>query len=161
MRKLSKLFFILLIITPVLFTISCGRKGSPKPPEESSPASVRFFQLSAKSKSVITKFQAPLETAGGDELIDLSSFSIRKRLVGKDASSYYEEIAVLDFDPEIHSQKDTWFEYEDTDVKLGSQYEYIVLPKDYSGYKGLPPFRLRVTFVGEGTVIENLPIEEE
>lgn len=150
---------ILLII--LLFAAGCGRKGPPKPPEEIAPQAVRFLEVQPSERGVKLRFQAPLKTVGGDEIIGLKLFTIGRRSLGKDASERFLSIAELEFDVTIHNPKSQWFEYEDKTIVTGGQYEYVVVASDDSGYVSKSPYILRVTFLGANSVIENLPMEED
>ncbi len=150
-----------IVYISLLFAVSCGRKGPPKPPEEIAPQSVRFLEIIPADKGVKLRFQAPLKTVGGDEIIGLKVFSIGRRLLSKDSSERFLVIAELEFDELIDNPKTRWFEYEDQSISTGGQYEYVVVAEDDSSYVSKSPYILRVTFLGANSVIENLPMEEE
>lgn len=152
--------FILVILVCIFTLTACGRKGPPKPPEESAPQPVRYLEVIPTESSVNLKFQAPLKTVGGDDIIELSTFYIGRRGIGKDASENFQNIAELEFNVEKNNPKSDWFEYNDQNVMKGSQYEYIVVAGDDAGYLSAPPYILRVTYLGASTLIENLPFEE-
>lgn len=141
----------------ILALSSCGRMGPPKPPEESAPQAVRYLELVADDASVKLRFQAPLNTVGGEDIIDLSTFYIGRRILSKDSSESFTNIAELDFNPEKNNPKSDWFEYEDQSIAIGGQYEYIVLAEDAVGYVSQSPYTLRVTFLGANSIVENLP----
>lgn len=158
--NLFKVLRPLLILTFV-FAMSCGRKGPPKPPEDIAPQAVRFLELVPTEKGVKLRFQAPLKTVGGDDIIGLKVFSIGRRALSKDSSERFLNIAELEFDEKLHNPKSQWFEYEDHINSAGSQYEYIVVAADDAGYLSKSPYILRVTFLGANSLVENLPLEEE
>jgi len=147
----------------VVFILSfpgCGRKSSLRPPEESAPGPVVFPRLEAYASTLVLKWLAPKQTAGGDEILDPLTYNILRRFVGKDSYQSFEEIAVIEPDPDEKRASGLPFEYEDTDIVQGGQYEYLIVPRDSYGYEGIPAVRLRVTFIGTASVIETLPFEE-
>ena len=150
-----------ILVVMLLSSFACGRKGPPKPPEEIAPQAVRFLEIQPTEKGARLRFQAPLKTVGGDEIIGLKVFTIGRRTLGRDSSERFLSIAELGFDETIHKPKSQWFEYEDKTIATGGQYEYIVVASDDSGYVSKSPYILRVTFLGINSVIENLPMEEE
>ncbi len=155
-KFIKSVVFIILVLS-----MACGRKGPPKPPEEIAPQSVRFLEIIPTDTGLKLRFQAPLDTVGGDELTDLAVFSVGRRALSKDSSESFLGIAELEFDIKVHNPKTQWFSYEDQSVKTGGQYEYIVIAEDSSGYASKSPYILRVTYLGINSVIENLPLEED
>lgn len=156
----KKLYAVIFVLLTIASLSSCGRKSGLRPPEESAPGAVVFPRLEAYSSTVILKWLPPKQTAGGDEIIGPLSYDILRRLVGKDSYQSFEEIAVIEPDPEVKREPGVPFEYEDIDIVQGGQYEYLIVPRDSYGYEGVPAVRLRVTFIGTASVIETLPFEE-
>lgn len=146
----------------LLLVGGCGRKSGLRPPEESAPGPVVFPRIEPQSNSLVLKWQAPKETAGGDEIISDLSYEILRRPVGKGVYQRFEEIAIIELDEkELASLAGKPFEYEDAAIEQGKQYEYLIVPRDGYGYEGVPAVRLRATFIGPASVIETLPFSED
>ncbi|HMO16686.1 MAG TPA: fibronectin type III domain-containing protein [Oligoflexia bacterium] len=154
------LFFISVVSLLNFSASGCGRKSGLKPPEESAPGPVVFPRMEPHSSSIVLKWSPPGETAGGDEIIGPVSYNILRRLVGKDSYRSFEEVAVIEPNPEESKGSGLTLEYEDTEIVPGGQYEYLIVPRDSYGYEGIPAVRLRVTFIGPASIIETLPFLE-
>lgn len=166
------------------FQLGCGKKSYPKPPEDSAPAAVRFLQISPTVDSIVLKWQAPLEKANGGELKDLAGFIIERSDYQKGEIPDFKQISELRLqteeelskttDKEKKTEKDEEgsgklfsvkkqapktveeYNYIDSNVQIGKQYEYFVVPFNENGIEGPIASILRVTFTGESSLIENV-----
>ena len=145
---------MLLFVSFLLFS-ACGRKSQPKPPEERAPAPVRALRIEPKENSLRLVWQGPVETVSGDELLYLSSFDVLRKLIQKDEENSFSEIAVITVSEEAGVDQE--YNYEDKDISLGGQYEYLVVPRDGQGIEGVPGQSMRVSFLGSGSVVEAIP----
>lgn len=149
------LFFVSLSV----LLAACGKKGPPRPPEAIAPDPIEFFEARGTVDGVQLRWQAPQRDASGEPLTDLAGFVVQRNRYSKERSPDFEEIALIEVRPEdgeeqAPSRKPVSYAYEDSDVQPGSQYEYMVLPINDDGVEGRPASVLRVTFIGEASVVE-------
>ena len=149
---------IIFIILLSLLLMSCGKKSQPKPPEERAPAAVRSARIEPGSKNLKLIWQGPVETASGDEIMYLESFQILRREIRKDSSRSYIEIADINIPEDADPNKE--YVYDDKDIELGKVYDYLIIPVNDEGIEGLPASSLRVSFLGDGSVVELLPYKD-
>lgn len=144
----------------LVLAVSCGKKGSPKPPEAIAPSPVKYFALRGTVDSVILTWQAPDEDASGNTLTDLAGFAVKRNDYVKDKRPDFEEIAEIPV-AEVGEGEDAdvlepvEYSYTDTSVEPGKQYEYLVVPVNEDGVEGATTSVMRVTFVGESSVFES------
>jgi len=153
MARLVKILCFVLILA--VFLSSCGRKSQVKPPEERAPAPVRSIVLDPKQNSIKLTWRGPSETVSGEDLLFLNSFNILRRIVQKNGKSSYSEIAVISVSEDADTELE--YSYEDKEVTLGTQYDYLIVPRDNQGIEGTPDQILRVSYLGPGSLIESLP----
>jgi hypothetical protein len=179
MKSLTNILslFILLILLPLLLFVGCGKKSSPRPPEAYAPSSVKFLTADGELDAVVLHWQAPDTDASDHTLLDLAGFTVRRSEYVKDESPDFEDLT----DVPVAEKKDAQataaspeqttptakgekkqplqYSYSDTTVRPGKQYEYVVIPFNEDGVEGDPVSRLRVTFLGESSYFETLPME--
>lgn len=150
--------------------VNCGKKGDPKPPEETAPSAVKYLVARASVESVVLEWYAPTSDASGDPLINLVGFVVRRSIYEKGESPDFERIAEITYNPsesvskqqppeptgQVDKDVGEMFSYEDRQVEPGKKYEYIVLPVNEEGVEGEAAQIIRVTFTGESSLIENL-----
>ncbi len=170
------------LILAAIFT-ACGKKGSPKPPEFFAPDTVEFFQASGSVDGVTLQWQEPSKKANGDDLDNLSYFIVKKRLYEGEDSDSFEEIAtiaavkdepVLDASGSTSTpdkkkkpgfagmnkqksepaKKAKQYSYVDRNVQPGKKYEYVVTAENDESVEGATSTTIRITFVGDASIIE-------
>lgn len=167
-RRLSS--FLLPVLLVPLFVVllsSCGRRGSPKPPEATAPSPVKYLTAAGTVNSVVLTWQAPDTQADGDELLNLERFIVKRSKYEKDEAPDFEEIGEMPFQaaesgpaqPEPKQARE--YIFTDQDVQPGKQYEYEVLPENDDGVEGRPSAVIRVTFTGESSYFESFAPESE
>ncbi len=155
---------ILLFALASVFLFSCGRKENPRPPEETAPSSVQFLTVVSEVDAIVLRWEAPTTNAKGDPLIDLAGFAVKRRELEKDEEVSFEllkRVMLPQFkkdDPKAAEPKMTKFAYRDEEVQPGKRYEYIVVPINESRVEGVSSTLIRVTFIGETSVIETLQL---
>lgn len=166
MVKIAKMPILSVAMILLVAVIGCGRKGNPEPPEAFAPKPVRFLSAKPSVNGVLLTWQAPLETADGDELLDLAGYVVRRSVYEKDKSADFEDVAELEVAPlppvddaaaTPAKNENREISYLDTSVRPGERYDYLVLPINSDGVEGEPLNFIRITFVGESSVVENLP----
>jgi len=145
---------LLLLLVLSSLAVACGKKSNPRPPEEIAPAAVIALSAKAEVSAVVLSWQAPLETASGDTLEDLNDFVIERSPVVEDESPDYEELGeVLSAEPSQPGPVPVVYNFRDETVEVGKVYEYRVLPRNLDGLAGAATRALRVTFLGESSII--------
>ena len=156
LNLVTKYSFLILLVGFLVFAVcACGKKGSPKPPEETAPSAAGAFDAVAKDNAIILSWTAPETNALGEPLDDLVQFVVmRKLLKSGSSSSRFQTIAKLVVVENKEAVKESSYKYTDKDVQKGRRYEYIVVPVNSKGVSGSTGLVLRVIFFGKSSVIE-------
>jgi hypothetical protein len=94
---------------------------------------------------------------------------VKRSVYDKEERPDFEDIATVDApldltadvpNAEKEAVKKVEYVYRDTDVEAGKTYEYVVLPINDSDVEGGAAAVLRVTFIGNASVIENFSAED-
>lgn len=157
MKILSRIIGVLFFL---VISLGCGKRGDPKAPEVTAPKSVRFFTARGAVDGIQLSWQAPEETASGDELLDLSGFVVHRSVYAEDENPHYKEVGEIEIsrnkDTDIAQySKQTVFSYKDKEVKPGTRYQYYVAPINDDGVEGEAPQIIRVLFAGESSTVES------
>lgn len=169
MARFSLLLLFAAVLGSLLFVYGCGRKGDPKPPEAFAPSAVGFYTARGQVDSVILSWQAPKITASGDVLENLEFFSIKRAIHDSQKMRRFKDIgevgvAGLASSGERQagsaspaaSQAAITYSFADRDIVPGSVYDYRVVPVNSRGVEGQSAATLRVTFLGESSIVERL-----
>lgn len=149
--RLTALMLAMVFAVPLA---GCGKKGSPKPPEDTAPAPVKNISARGAVDAVEIQWDAPETTLEGDSLNQqLGGFTIRRSEFVKGETPDFNDIGSVK--PNENSLSLT-YSFRDTGVVPGSVYEYVIVPADLDGVEGLSDQVLRVTFLGEATTVENI-----
>ncbi len=147
--------FLIFISFLLIATIGCGKYGSPKPPENLAPGSVRLFTASASFDGVELSWIPPSTKATGDALNDLNTFLVKRTLLKDGKIVSQRPIAEIRYDFTAgQSGLEKQLVYKDRAVRPGQVYEYSVFAINDDGQSGLPGPIVRVTFRGEASPIE-------
>ncbi len=146
------------LLLSVFALANCGRKGSPRPPEENAPSAVQYLSARGAVRTVSLSWQAPLATASGGQLKDIASFVIQRRDVVGEETNNFEDVGVLSLEPET-KLKDRRFTFEDPSVVPGRKYDYIVFGRQGDGLNGETNKIIRVSFRGETSTVETIEPE--
>lgn len=149
----------------LLFTcLACGRKAAPSAPEVRAPKAVEELDIVGSVEGVVLRWKVPSKNAKGEQLIDLAGFELKRRKVEDpkeldkfellDTLSLREEDKLL---MEKGKSVESEYRYVDRSVEAGLQYDYIILPINEAGVAGGSDTMMRVSFVGESSVIERMP----
>ncbi len=144
-------------------TIACGKKTNPRAPEALAPSSVKFLTARTSVNSVDLRWEAPSTDASGDKLIDLTGFVVKRALVLPDEDPDFDIIAELPLRANEVAKTATpaetsaakAYSFSDTNVKAGEKYQYLVLGVNEDDVEGEASSSVRVTFIGESSVIES------
>ncbi len=161
-----------LILALSLGLTACGKKNNPKPPEDIAPNVVQVYTAIPQADGIILTWQSPDTDVQGAELRDLASFTVSKNVYSRDAIPDFEEIAEIPVEIE-RSQLPAGeaavgafsnalpggflkrsYAYKDKAVQPGKKYEYTVTPVNQDGVKGVRSNILRVTFLGQSSLVE-------
>lgn len=169
-KSRSVIVFRCVMAFVILAYVGCGRKGSPKAPEETAPSQVRFFTATPQTNGVMLSWEAPLMNAEGKELVDLEGFLVQRnmRVIGEDSD--FETIHELKVLPPAQvtaeapaptktpaeTSQVVKYTYQDTDLQAGKVYEYVIIPYNEDDVEGVPSNLFRITFSGESSVVESL-----
>ena len=147
----------------LIVSSGCGRKGPPELPESYAPGPVQFARAQGSVDAIILTWQAPKKDASGDTITEPLTFSVKRSLHVKDEEPRYQRIATIEQEviPEdavkVKNAPPTEYHYADKDIIPGKQYDYAIVAIGESGVAGIPPSILRVTFIGDSSVVEILP----
>lgn len=146
-------------LVAALLLVSCGKKAPPRPPEALAPSPVKFLTASATVDGVTLFWQSPSTTASGDPLEDLHGFVIERSEHEKGEEPDFDTLVELALPETSEPSKEGTeaskrFSYKDTSVKAGKSYEYSVVGVNEDGVEGAALSTIRVTFIGESSVIE-------
>ena len=131
----------------------CGRKADPRPPEAFVPAPVRFLSAMGTVDAVTVSWFAPEKDASGEPIESLNGFRVEKAAVDAGEVQDFENVAEIPLDSETIDPGRT-YSYHDTAVRPGRTYEYAIIPISAEGDAGMVGNRIRVTFVGQSSVVE-------
>lgn len=151
---------------------SCGRKGSPVPPENFAPSAVRFLSAQSEDNFIMLSWEVPLTQANGVPLQDLAGFNVRRNKLIENEQPHFlflEDVKVgLPSDVARDEEKNkvsptqpkipegSKYSFRDQDVKAGEVYEYMVIPYNEAGIEGVVTNGVRVKFSGaKGSTVES------
>jgi hypothetical protein len=140
-------------IVAAIALAGCGKKGSPVPPEEGAPSAIKSVNVSGLVTGVNFAWQAPETTAEGDDEPELAGFYLYRSDVIKGERPDFEEIAAIDL---LASPDQKNFIYLDKDVLPGKSYDYQIRAVNVDQIESPPGKTIRVTYLGESSVIEGL-----
>lgn len=147
--------YALLVAIVGVGAIGCGKKGNPRPPEDFAPIAVSSFRVEGDVDAVVLYWEAPQFDQQGGKLEELGGFIVRRSVFAKDEAPDFDEIAEVEAVPsDPKSKLPQQYSYEDTTVEAGSTYDYLVYGLNARGVEGLPSGVIRVTFIGESSVVE-------
>ena len=179
----DSIFLALAFSMLVLVAIGCGRKNSPKPPEDFAPDPVLNFNIVGNVNGVLLSWEAAAVDPDKDDedVKELGGFSIQKSPYSKNDDTDFDEIGVVTPDQGVAvaatptpaaaataapvgapvADNTVSYSFLDKDVKPGMIYNYQVLPKNTDGVKGEAGQTLRATFLGENSRIERITLESK
>ena len=141
---------------------ACGKKGAPRPPEALAPGPVQFLSGKALVDSIVLEWQAPESNASGDPLSDLQRYVVKRSDYLKEEAPDFEELGEILADEVPKPASSTvpaQIRFVDGTVEAGRKYEYIVVGENESGVEGGAVNVVRVTFIGESSIIENYLVD--
>ncbi len=153
----SDLVLRFLILSGLILLCSCGKYGSPLPPEDFRPAGVRDLRVEGDSQGLEFSWLPPATKIAGGPLDDLDGFTLGRAVVIDGERSKFRTIAKIG-----HNQKQgpdglqRRVAYKDSDVKPGLIYDYILHAFNKNGRKGLGSKVARIKFRGRSSDIEVL-----
>ena len=147
---------VIVCLVVALLLISCGRKGSPKPPEEFAPSPVKYLSARGTVNSVVLTWESPVTDASGEDLEDLAGFVVKRNIYDEEEDPDFDEIAEIEvrLSEEAVEQPQSQYSFSDGAVEAGQVYDYMVLPVNEDGVDGVAGTVLRVTFIGESSRVE-------
>jgi hypothetical protein len=153
----SKQLIILGFIVFTSFTLGtmtgCGKKGDPKPPEETAPVAVRSLTAVGEVEGVRFSWEAPETNAKGDDLSSFKEFQIKRSNYVKGERAKWEVIGTI---AQNNADQFAPYSYLDTKVVAGSTYEYAIVCVNEDGTEGAIDRIQRITFLGLSSRIENI-----
>ena len=159
--------WLVLIILCFGAVIGCGRKGAPRPPEESAPRSVLYLTAKGETGALVISWQAPDQTTSGDRLSVFARFIVRRTegLEGRSGRSI--DVGIVKPEdaiaaPAVAGRRGVkQFMFRDTAVQPGRKYDYLVIAENTDEVEGEADSILRVSFAGESSTIETVSPEAE
>ena len=140
------------LIVLSLSILSCGKKGSPKPPEELAPSPIGAFAAAGAVHGVMLSWQAPTTDSNGDPLLNLSGFRVKRAFYVPDEDLDFTVVAEIN----VNADGVAAYTYTDADVAPGKSYEYAVVGVNDDAVEGRAPYNLRVRFTGESSSVETI-----
>jgi hypothetical protein len=128
-------------LAAALFTIGCGVKSPPIPPEQAVPERIVGLNASSEKDGVLLSWERPDHTAGGGKMRDLGSFEV-DRAEDTGAFRSLTEIPVTDQD---RFQQQRKFTYLDAGAQVGHHYRYQVISSTLDAYRSDPSNQAEIT----------------
>jgi hypothetical protein len=143
-----------MVVVLAVSASACGKKASPKPPQDIAPAQVERFVAKGTVDGVQLTWGPPLTTANGGALVDLAGFVVWRSLVEEGRESDFERIAEIPYRSQDGVDKAAeQYSHLDSDVRPGGKYDYYISAFNQALDDGSPSTRLRVTYIGESSVV--------
>ncbi len=154
-QKQTVAYFVICLL--MLLVLACGKKTAPRPPEALAPAPVKLLSAKASVDALILKWDAPSANASGDRLIDLKGFIVKRADADTGDDLDFDVIAELGLDKSDAKRADTSksYLYRDSKVEPGKKYQYLVVGVNEDDVEGAASTSIKVTFIGESSIIEN------
>lgn len=154
-------FIILLTILAFIFSaFGCGRKGTPKPPEDFAPDPVLNLNVEGSVSGVKLSWEAPPVDPDKDEedLKALDGFVVQRSPYSKEGNDDFDDLGRV---PVSKDPMNTKYSFSDKNVEPGKIYNYQVRPFNVDQVNGEPGQTLRVTYLGENSRVERIILESE
>ncbi len=153
----SRIASTILIAFFICTLAACGKRGSPLPPENLSPASVRDFRADGVLNGVRVSWIPPSIKVAGEVLDDLDGFVLRRASVSKGRRGRFQIIARIRYETQKgKAGLGERLQYVDRDIVPGERYDYRLQAYNKRGYEGLKGEILRVLFKGRSSEVEVL-----
>lgn len=115
-------------------TIGCGRRGSPRPPEDVLPETIDRLEARNQEAAVLLTWPRPENYTGGGKMSDLGEFIV-ERAVGSAQPAVFREVKRILVEDRDRFRQVKNFRYVDGDVLEGVRYRYRVLSRTTDGYE--------------------------
>ncbi len=115
-------------------TIGCGRRGSPRPPEDVLPETIDRLEAHNQDAAVLLTWPRPENYTGGGKMSDLGEFIV-ERAVGSAPPAEFHEIKRIPVEDRDRFRQVKNFRYVDKDVLVGIVYRYRVLSRTTDDYE--------------------------
>lgn len=153
MQRAKKSFLMLFLISLAILS-SCGKKAPPQPPELNAPSRVRFLDVKPGADLISFSWQAPLTEASGDPLRDLAGFLVKKNVYIRGKKPSFIDIGLRVFDADnTNVENSPTFNFIDKDVRIGSVYQYMVVPFNEDDIEGEDVSVITIEFNGTNSTI--------
>ena len=139
---------LLVLLSMVLWTGACGKKGDPRAPELATPKVVQNLRAQPGTAGVTLTWSRPTEYIDGRELKDLVSFVIfRKELSPRclDCPVPYRQLTTVFVEDQEKFIKQKQYRFVDQEVQPQAVYRYRVSPQLSDGSLGGPSNEVEIT----------------
>jgi hypothetical protein len=119
------------------FTLACGRKAPPRPPQDVMPKTIEDLAASNVRDGIELSWARPRLYADGTRLTDLGGFLI-ERVSGSAAGARFERLAEIEVTDRERFQQIKRFRYVDRSVTGGGAYAYRVVSFTVDRYFSAP-----------------------
>lgn len=79
MKEMKRIVFLIVTIVIPIFTLSCGVKAPPIPPEFMVPERIDDLQVQMEDGGVLLKWTIPEKNIDGSDLLDLKGFKVFRK----------------------------------------------------------------------------------
>jgi len=129
--------------------VGCGKKGDPRAPELTVPATIRDLEVQAESRGLVLTWSRPSRYIDGRELRDLAGFVIfRKELSRKcpECPVAYRERTTLNVEDQDKFIKKKQFRFVDQELMPQTVYRYRVFTQLRDGSLSDPSNEVEVVW---------------
>jgi len=127
---------VLSIVALSAGTISCGRRGLPRPPQDILPETILDLRATPNQDAIVLTWSRPDSYVDGSRMRDLTRFEVQRADDGERATtSDFHTIGTIVIDDSDRFRQLKRFTYEDTTAQLERTYRYIVVAVSADRYR--------------------------
>ncbi|MBP9837693.1 MAG: hypothetical protein KBC84_03170 [Proteobacteria bacterium] len=153
----NKIKYLILSLVFSLSITSCGRKNTPRPPEDFVLSPVANINTTVDANSINLSWTAPAVNVKNQESdIVLSKFIVRRAEVTLSKTSAYQDLAEISVKHGNSQPTPVTYSYKDKDLLKSKVYQYVIVPVDNNGDYGLVVKQIRVAFIGINSRVDNV-----
>lgn len=132
-----RLISVFCLLGAVLLSPGCGRKASPRPPEDILPAAIQDLTATNSAEGIVLSWSRPKTYVDGSRMPDLAGFTI-ERAEGSDAEATFRPVGTVEVIDRERFQQQSRFRLSDPNTIVGAQYRYRVVSFTTDEYLSAP-----------------------
>ena len=127
---------LLAVALALLALPACGRKASPRPPEDAVPQAIRELTAENIEPGIRLTWERPRVYADGSKLYDLAGFEIWR--MSPPQETQFRRIDTVIVEDRERFQQVKKFARVDSDIQPGNLYQYYLVTFTLDGYFSQP-----------------------